>query len=275
MEEFLTKDLYSEGKVVWSTATDPEPDYYLVYSRGKFGLFATVSDDFTGQPTGKSCPLGEPFGYDEAYLSDMAPGKYPYCCYLALNNKQNWTLLPISPYSLPDPLIDGEPTFESLCQKLVERMGLGLNWINLRKVAFGPWTKSDYTPEKIMQLKPYQIFVFGSNLQGRHIGGAAAIACERFGAIWGQGVGLQGQSYAIPTMNLSLKEIEMHVRDFISFARNHDEYEFLVTRIGCGIAGFEDRDIAPLFEEAAFVDNISLPESFKEIIGKLLREEPY
>lgn len=121
-------------------------------------------------------------------------------------------------------------------------------------------------PDNITQLEPGQIFVFGSNLQGAHGGGAARIAAERFGAVWGQGVGLQGRSYAIPTMQGPVSSIKPYVDEFINFADSHPEYEFLVTRIGCGIAGFKDEQIAPLFNEALKIKNIRLPRTFLEIL---------
>ena len=95
----------------------------------------------------------------------------------------------------------------------------------------------EYTPDRITELKPNDIFVFGSNLAGAHGGGAARLAYNRFGAIWGQGVGLQGQSYAIPTMQGGVETIKPYVDEFISFAKQHPEQKFLVTKIGCGIAG--------------------------------------
>lgn len=115
------------------------------------------------------------------------------------------------------------------------------------------------TPEHINHLQPGEIFVFGSNLRGMHGGGAALAAWRYFGAVMGQGVGLQGQSYAIPTMQGGVKTIKPYVDDFIEFARQHPELTFLVTRIGCGIAGFNDDDIAPLFKDAHDIDNIVLP----------------
>lgn len=118
------------------------------------------------------------------------------------------------------------------------------------------------TPERITHLEKNEIFVFGSNLAGAHGGGAAYIAYKKFGAIWGQGVGLQGQSYGIPTMQGGVETIKPYVDDFIAFAKDHPELFFLVTRIGCGIAGFKDKEIAPLFGEAADVPNICLPETF-------------
>lgn len=119
-----------------------------------------------------------------------------------------------------------------------------------------------YTPDFITHLNNGEIFVFGSNLRGLHGGGAARVAYERFGAIWGQGVGMQGQSYGIPTMHGGVDAIKPYVDEFIEFAKNHTEYTFLVTKIGCGIAGFKEEEIAPLFGNAVSVDNIVLPESF-------------
>lgn len=129
-----------------------------------------------------------------------------------------------------------------------------------------------HTATHISELKDNEIFVFGSNLAGAHGGGAARLAYERFGAIWGNGVGLQGQSYAIPTMQGGVETICPYVDDFIQFAKEHKQFTFLVTRIGCGIAGFRDEDIAPLFKEAENVANIILPKEFVEIIQKQLRE---
>jgi len=115
------------------------------------------------------------------------------------------------------------------------------------------------TPEFITELQPNEIFVFGSNLQGMHGGGAALIAYRKFGAIMGQGVGLQGQSYGIPTMQGGVETIRPYVDEFIEFAKTRSDLTFLVTRIGCGIAGFTDEEIAPLFEKAHGVENIVLP----------------
>ena len=122
--------------------------------------------------------------------------------------------------------------------------------------------RPDFTPERITKLQPDEIFVFGSNLEGMHGGGAAWVAYEAFGAVWGQGVGLQGQSYGIPTMQGGVDTIKPYVDDFIAFTRRHPELFFYVTRIGCGIAGFQDREIAPLFAEARGIQNICLPKTF-------------
>jgi hypothetical protein len=126
----------------------------------------------------------------------------------------------------------------------------------------------NYTPNFITTLAPNEVFVFGSNLEGMHGGGAAAAAMRFFGAVWGQGVGLQGQSYAIPTMHGGVDEIRPYVDEFIEFARKHPELTFLVTRIGCGIAGFTDQQIAPLFVYALEMSNVILPKTFVEILKK-------
>ena len=118
------------------------------------------------------------------------------------------------------------------------------------------------TPDNIRKLDDNEIFVFGSNIQGAHGGGAARLAYERFGAIMGQGVGLQGQSYAIPTMQGGVNTILPYVEEFITFAKQHPEMTFLVTKIGCGIAGFRPAEIAPLFAGAVEVENIHLPQDF-------------
>ena len=123
------------------------------------------------------------------------------------------------------------------------------------------------TPDFITSLKPNEVFVFGSNLAGMHGGGAARIAHLYFGAVMGNGDGIQGQSYAIPTMQGGVDTIRPYVDKFIAYAKQHPDQHFLVTRIGCGIAGFSPDEIAPLFAEAAAVENISLPEDFWEEIG--------
>ncbi len=122
------------------------------------------------------------------------------------------------------------------------------------------------TPKLITRLKENEIFVFGSNLEGMHGGGAALLAWRRFGAILGQGNGLQGQSYGIPTMHGGIDAIRPYTDEFIAFARTHPGLHFLVTRIGCGIAGFRARDIAPLFADAVDLPNISLPQEFIDLI---------
>lgn len=124
----------------------------------------------------------------------------------------------------------------------------------------------EYTPDRIDTLRPDEIFVFGSNLAGHHGGGAARVAWIKFGAVWGQGAGLQGQSYAIPTMQGGIATIKPYVDGFIQFALAHPSLKFYVTRIGCGIAGFRDRDIAPLFSPALGLPNVILPRTFADIL---------
>ena len=122
------------------------------------------------------------------------------------------------------------------------------------------------TPEWITDLKEYEVFVFGSNLKGMHGGGAARVAYDKFGAVWGQGVGMQGQSYAIPTMQGGVETIKPYTDEFIEYAKQHPEKKFLVTPIGCGIAGFSESEIAPLFKDAVSLENVWLPEKFYEFV---------
>lgn len=125
------------------------------------------------------------------------------------------------------------------------------------------------TPENITELKPNEIFVFGSNLQGWHGGGAACYAVEHFGAIEGLGVGPQGQCYAIPTMEGPVSTIKPYVDHFIRYAKLNGNQIFYVTKIGCGIAGFKVEEIAPLFVEAMKISNIYLPAEFIDVIEKM------
>lgn len=125
---------------------------------------------------------------------------------------------------------------------------------------------SRITPERITRLGTNEIFVFGSNDRGLHHGGAAKIAVECFGAIMGQGHGLQGKSYAINSMS-GIPEMERDIKQFCEFAKSNPQKHFLVTPIGCGIAGFSPNEIAPLFKECKELTNVSLPKSFWNIIG--------
>ena len=127
---------------------------------------------------------------------------------------------------------------------------------------------------RIDKLEHDEIFVFGSNLAGYHMGGAARVANMKFGAVRGVGVGLTGMCYAIPTMQGGIETIQPYVSEFIEFAKSRSDLKFLVTRIGCGIAGFKDEEIAPLFKEAIEVNNIYLPKEFYDIIATLyLKQE--
>lgn len=123
-----------------------------------------------------------------------------------------------------------------------------------------------FTPDNIKELAPDEIFVFGSNLVGHHGGGAARVALDRFGAQWGQGEGIQGQSYAIPTMQGGVETIKPYVDRFLDLAYEWDQNTFLVTRIGCGIAGFTPEQIAPLFDRALDMYNVVLPRDFYDIL---------
>lgn len=113
------------------------------------------------------------------------------------------------------------------------------------------------------------IFVFGSNEAGRHGKGAALNALRGFGAIYGQGVGLQGNSYAIPTKDsnlntLPLEKIKAYVDDFILFASKNNDKIFFVTRVGCGLAGYSDKDISPMFAPAKPLTNVILPVEWRK-----------
>lgn len=125
---------------------------------------------------------------------------------------------------------------------------------------------SRVTPERITHLAPGEIFVFGSNARGMHGGGAARQAYESFGAVWGQGHGLQGRSYAIDSMS-GLGALQEDAQQFCEFARSHPNMRFLVTLIGCGIAGFHPSDVAPCFEACRELSNVTLPAEFWDILG--------
>ena len=121
------------------------------------------------------------------------------------------------------------------------------------------------TPSMINVLDSNEIFVFGSNIQGMHMGGAARVAYSKFGAEWGNGEGLQGQSYALPTME-GIENTTAAARHFTACAKEHPELKFFVTPVGCGIAGYTPEDIAPMFREAAKLENVYLPISFWKVL---------
>ncbi|MBR1850013.1 MAG: hypothetical protein IJ789_01420 [Bacteroidales bacterium] len=113
----------------------------------------------------------------------------------------------------------------------------------------------------ITQLAEGEIFVFGSNIQGMHGGGAAWFASRNFGAQWGVGEGLTGRCYALPTME-GYASLQKAVANFTDCARKHPELTFLVTAVGCGIAGYSPAEVAPLFDQAAQLPNVYLPRVF-------------
>ena len=127
----------------------------------------------------------------------------------------------------------------------------------------------------ITKLNPNEIFVFGSNLAGKHENGAAKIAIDKFGAIYGQGTGLQGQTYALPTVKdkinnvrlfMSIPEINKHIIDLYNTIVNNSNLHFLITEVGCNLANHTAEDIAPLFKQFINLTNISLPKNFIKII---------
>lgn len=132
------------------------------------------------------------------------------------------------------------------------------------------------TPDNITELKSNEVFVFGSNLAGIHGAGAAKLAYEKFGAIKGQGFGLQGQSFAIPTKDMQIKTLPIEkIRMYIQIAEAHfianPTKIFLVTEIGCGLARYEPEDIAPLFKSSYQLPNVYMPKRFWEVYQTLTK----
>lgn len=132
--------------------------------------------------------------------------------------------------------------------------------------------KKKLTPDNIQELTENQIFVFGSNMNGNHAGGAARLAVEKFGAVMGQAEGIQGQSYAIPTLDKDMQkvteeELITYLGNFREFAEEHPEKEFLLTAIGTGIAGFDTNYMAYMILRANLPDNVTLPKEFTKIKG--------
>ena len=132
--------------------------------------------------------------------------------------------------------------------------------------------KKRITPENIQELGENQVFVFGSNMNGNHAGGAARLAVEKFGAIMGQAEGMQGQSYAIPTLDKDMQKVtEEELIDALAnlrhYAADHPEKEFLLTAIGTGIAGFDPNYMAYMVLRAELPDNVTVPNEFCKIKG--------
>lgn len=131
----------------------------------------------------------------------------------------------------------------------------------------------EYTPEDIKTLKPNEVFVFGSNYSGIHGKGAAKFAADNFGAKRGKGVGLFGQSYALPTRGywdrlkrtfdpISLDKVQERIFEFLSFAHSRPDLKFYVTKIGCGYAGWKEHEISRLFGLFDIPPNVILPREF-------------
>ena len=129
-----------------------------------------------------------------------------------------------------------------------------------------------YTPENITELKENEVFVFGSNLNGNHTGGAAYLAVEKFGAEMGNAEGIQGQSYAIPTLDknmerINLTDLEQSINRLYDYAEENPGKTFYMTKIGCGIAGYEVSDIATIVNCRDIPANIIIPEEFTHVSG--------
>lgn len=139
-------------------------------------------------------------------------------------------------------------------------------WIERKRQMAKEYYSKRVTPESIDTLKQNEIFVFGSNHEGIHNGGAAATAMSQFGAVWGQGEGLQGRSYAIPT-TVPMQQMQDAVNQFATFADSHPEMRFLVTRVGCGNAGLNVTDVAPMFRNCIYLENVALPLDFWKVLG--------
>lgn len=131
------------------------------------------------------------------------------------------------------------------------------------------------TPDSIDSLKENEIFVFGSNEAGIHGAGAARLACEKFGALYGKGLGFQGNAYAIPTKDKNIKTLPLlTIKEYITIfefsAKHREDYIFYVTKIGCGLARYTPKDIAPLFTKAYELENVYMPKEFLEVLyGKV------
>lgn len=225
-------------------------------------LIAAVNHDGDSDSTGAVCGniMGAIYGYEAIKRMNLfCPQGHDFEQTLELSNiilalaDDLYTSCIISEYSPID-----TPEKHQWYMRYCEMEPVGLN----KKATYS----RRFTPERITELAENEIFVFGSNLAGAHGGGAALLAYRQFGAVWGKGVGMHGRTYAIPTMQGGVKTIKPYVDEFIRFAKEHPWLTFLVTRIGCGIAGFQDRDIAPLFKAAINVENIILPKGFVDYI---------
>ena len=161
----------------------------------------------------------------------------------------------------------GHPSLDELSEDLQRQAAQ--SWRETRRLLFrddemkqgGPMNR--YTPDPVRSLAPDEVFVFGSNAAGRH-GGGAARAAIAFGAVWGEGHGLHGQTYAIDTMS-GVEVLAAEASAFLAFAGEHAELMFLLTPVGCGIAGYSEAEVAPMF--AGATSNVVMPESFARVLG--------
>jgi hypothetical protein len=165
------------------------------------------------------------------------------------------------------------PAAELLMQPVAVRVEAVATPATQSKPTATPTKNSTLTPEGrlelagwVKELAPNEIFVFGSNHDGRHGGGAARIAHQKFGAVWGEAHGLHGRSWAIDTMT-DMQTMEADIDDFLEFAAEHGELTFLVTEVGCGIGPYRPEDVAPLFRDASL--NVALPASFLAVIRSI------
>ena len=206
-----------------------------IRKNGKIGLIFADGDSFSGY-TYKSI-VGDPFKYDKVRIyanRNLADDR----AYVAVCIGDKWSLLFVD-CSRSEPkikVITRKDHIYDLVHQIPEShlFGFGCN----------PYW---YTPDNINSLGENEIFVFGSNKEGRHSGGAAKVAADRFGAQYGVGVGRTGQCYAIPTMDGSLDLIREYAEGLRCYALCHPELTFYITRVGCGIAGWNDRDISSFF----------------------------
>lgn len=214
------------------------------------------------------------FKYDVVEIYDDGSGMYSSRVILVTHSvKGSWKVKELispdsmcfGPYCVTNTLGRGSSKTEALLAS-----GLNMNTFNKKYPTYNAVEGNHghrHTPNTVTKLNDGEIFVFGSNPAGKQNGGAAKYAKDYFGAIQGQGEGLQGQSYAIPTTQ-GVKELRKHVDKFIDFAIENPQYTFLVTKIGCGNAGLKVEDVAPLFRFALGHSNIVLPEEFVSILTK-------
>ena len=283
-----------DWKIKWDEAM------FFVLSDGNYsaGAFLRQGEKlgFLMQDTGDgygimyySAQIKPLFKYDEIRIISSEYYSTDFVGYLACRYDEKWDVYRIAEYggalSRPDPLC--RPLTELPCDSFEEAQKIAAQdpfYAKLISEFHGVWrdcmTKAPgmiredkphyirkwFTPLNIDHLKKDQVFVFGSNLKGIHGDGAAKVANNLFGAKWGVGVGPTGRCYAIPTMHGDVEAIRPYVDEFITYAAAHPEQEFLVTRIGCGIARFKPEQIAPLFAEAFRYGNIVLPKDFVEVI---------